>query len=129
MNEVNETPFTDAGAHPADAVASPTAGVREYLHYDLAVDVAGLAQRAGLSRFQILRAFKRRYGMPPYAYQLRARIGMAQRALTAGQAPADVAAELGFVDQSHLCRHFKRLVGVTPADYARATAVRRSRRL
>jgi len=76
----------------------------------------------GLSRFQALRAFKRHYGMPPHAYQLRVRVGLAQRSLRAGGQPAQVAAEYGFVDQSHLTRHFKRLVGVTPAQYQRVGA-------
>ena len=44
---------------------------------------------------------------------------MAQKSLREGVSPADVAAELGFVDQSHFTRHFKRLVGVTPARYVR----------
>jgi AraC-like DNA-binding protein len=43
----------------------------------------------------------------------------AQKSLREGLQPAHVAAEYGFVDQSHLTRHFKRLVGVTPAQYAR----------
>jgi AraC-like DNA-binding protein len=51
---------------------------------------------------------------------LRVRIGLAQRALRAGLPSADVAANHGFVDQSHFSRHFKQLVGVTPVAYARA---------
>jgi AraC-like DNA-binding protein len=72
----------------------------------------------GLSRHQAWRAFKRHYGLPPHDYQLRVRIGLAQRALREGRRAADIAADYGFVDQSHLCRHFKRLVGVTPSAYA-----------
>jgi AraC-like DNA-binding protein len=72
----------------------------------------------GVTRLQALRAFKRSYGLPPHAYALCVRVGLAQRALRAGTRAAHVAAELGFVDQSHLSRHFKRIVGVTPAAYA-----------
>ena len=46
-------------------------------------------------------------------------VGLAQKSLREGMPPAHVAAELGFVDQSHFTRHFKQLVGVTPAKYAR----------
>lgn len=88
------------------------------------VDLRTLAAQVGLSRFQALRAFKRHYGMPPHAYQLRVRVGLAQRSLRAGSQPAQVAAECGFVDQSHLTRHFKRVVGVTPAQYQRVGAGR-----
>ena len=95
--------------------------VRECLHHDAstALDLTSLAKQTGMSRFQALRAFKRRYGLPPHTYQLRVRLGLAQRSLRDGVQPAHVAAEYGFVDQSHLTRHFKRLIGVTPAQYAR----------
>ncbi len=40
--------------------------------------------------------------------------------LLAGVPPSDVAAHCGFVDQSHMTRHFKRIVGVTPSRYVRS---------
>jgi AraC-like DNA-binding protein len=83
------------------------------------VPLSELANETGLSRFQALRAFKRRFGLAPHAYQLRVRLGIAQKSLREGIPPAHVAAELGFVDQSHFTRHFKQLVGVTPARYVR----------
>ncbi len=42
----------------------------------------------------------------------------ARRLLRSRRRIADVAAATGFADQSHLNRHFKRLVGITPARYA-----------
>jgi AraC-like DNA-binding protein len=108
---------TNACADEADADR-----IRECLHYDETgtVDLERLAEQSRLNRFQVLRVFKHRYGLPPHAYQLRVRIGLAQRALRAGLAPADVAVAQGFVDQSHFSKHFKQLVGVTPSQYARA---------
>jgi AraC-like DNA-binding protein len=104
------------------------ARLREYLHDECSsnLDLATLAAQSGLSRFQALRAFKRHYGLPPHAYQLRVRVGLAQRSLRQGRQPARVAAECGFVDQSHMTRHFKRLVGVTPAQYQRLGGRHRS---
>lgn len=95
--------------------------VRECLQEDASatIDLTSLANQAGMSRFQALRAFKRRYGLPPHSYQLRVRLGLAQKSLRDGVQPAHVAAEYGFVDQSHLTRHFKRLVGVTPGAFVR----------
>jgi AraC-like DNA-binding protein len=98
-----------------------TARMRECLNEEgIDVDLATLAREAGLSRFQALRAFKRRYGLPPHAYQLCLRVSRARLMLLDGAAPADVAAHCGFVDQSHFNRHFKRIVGVTPTQYAAA---------
>jgi AraC-like DNA-binding protein len=106
----------------ADAQNPKTAErIRERLDADQseAVDLATLAREIGMSRFATLRAFKREFGVPPHAYRLRVRLGLARRSLRQGWKPADVAAEYGFVDQSHLTRHFRRLFGITPAEYAR----------
>jgi len=95
--------------------------MRECLNEEgINVDLETLAKRVGLSRFQALRAFKQRYGLPPHAYQLCLRMTHARSLLREGAAPADVAVHCGFADQSHFTRHFKRLNGVTPAQYARA---------
>jgi AraC-like DNA-binding protein len=78
---------------------------------------------AGMSRFQLLRRFKHRYGITPYAYQLQLKLAVARAALRAGKPPAAAAADGGFFDQAHLSRHFKRLIGVTPKQYALAGPV------
>ena len=121
-----------AGANDAKLQEGPairgTARMRECLHEEgLDIDLETLARRAGLNRFQALRAFKRRYGLPPHAYQICLRISLARRLLLAGAPPADVAVQCGFVDQSHFNRHFKRLVGVTPMTYAHANATSKRR--
>jgi AraC-like DNA-binding protein len=94
--------------------------VRDYLHAHAAdnVSLATLATLADLSPFQLCRAFRATYGMPPHHYLNRVRIDHARRLLAAGQPPAQVAAAAGFADQSHFGRHFKRLIGVTPGAYA-----------
>jgi len=93
--------------------------VRDYLHAHAAenVSLATLATLADLSPFQLCRAFRTTYGMPPHHYLIRARIDNARRLLAAGLPPAHVAAAVGFADQSHFGRHFKRLIGVTPGAY------------
>jgi AraC-like DNA-binding protein len=52
------------------------------------------------------------------------RVRRAKALLRAGRTPAEAAAEAGFSDQSHLTRHFKRLLGFTPGRYRRATSKR-----
>lgn len=81
-----------------------------------------LAVVAKLSRFHLLRMFTRRYGLPPHAYQIALRIARARRLLQQDVSPAVAASDVGFADQSHFTRHFKRLMGVTPARYAQAVA-------
>lgn len=99
------------------------ARMRECLNEEgLNVDLETLAKRAGVSRFQALRAFKQRYGLPPHAYQLCLRMNHARRLLLQGAPAADVALRCGFADQSHFNRHFKRFYAVTPMHYARSHA-------
>jgi hypothetical protein len=78
--------------------------------------------RAELSRFQANRQFKQRYGLPPHQYRMSVKIARAKQLLRTGASAASVAVTQGFTDQSHFTRHFKRLVGVTPRDYAGAVA-------
>ena len=81
-----------------------------------------LAQAAGVSRYQLLRAFARQLGLTPHAYILQRRLALARR-LIRGRTPlAEVAACTGFFDQSHLTRCFLRQFGVTPGRYASAGA-------
>lgn len=87
-------------------------------------DLTTLSEYWGRSRFSALRTFKRRFGLPPLSYQIHLRVEQAQMALRAGRRPARVAAECGFFDQSHLTRHFKRILGVTPSQYARSAECR-----
>jgi AraC-like DNA-binding protein len=95
--------------------------IRECLDEDRSgMNLTTLAKETGLSRFQVVRTFKRRYGMPPHAYQLALHLARARGLLLEGLAPATVAADCGFVDQSHFIRHFKQRFGVTPSGYISA---------
>jgi len=78
-----------------------------------------LAAHAGLDKFRLCRAFRAEVGMPPYAYLTRLRIMRAKQLLADGVKPGDVARQVGLYDQSQLNRHFRRLVGTTPGQYAR----------
>lgn len=80
-----------------------------------------LAELAGMSAFRTLRVFEQSTGMPPHAYLTQMRVARARRLLAQRIPPAQVAALVGFYDQSHLTRHFKRIVGVTPGQYAAGT--------
>ncbi len=74
-----------------------------------------LAEEAGLSRFQTLRAFARATGFTPHAYLLERRTQLARRLILGGNPLADAAAASGFSDQSHMTRAFRKRYGLTPA--------------
>lgn len=72
----------------------------------------------------LVRAFTREYGMPPHRYLTGRRVDLARRLLLAGRPAGDVAQLAGFYDQSHLTRHFHRMLGISPARFARSASSR-----
>lgn len=94
----------------------------DYLRADVRRNVSldELAAVAELSKYQFVRRFKAALGVPPHTFQIAQRVALARRLLERGEPPAEVASRAGFVDQSHLNRHFKPRLGMTPKQYALA---------
>lgn len=89
-----------------------------YLSRDLAVEGA----RLGWSPTHLIRSFSRTFGLPPHRYLISRRVDAARRHLLDGMPPSQVAATVGFCDQSHLHRHFTPLVGTTPGRFQRSAS-------
>jgi len=88
------------------------------------ITVAQIAQEVSLSEYHFIRLFKQHTGLSPHAYLLNQKIILAQRLLMRGIPIAEVAQEVGFVDQSHLSRHFQAIVAMTPGEFVRASGMR-----
>jgi AraC-like DNA-binding protein len=88
-------------------------------HVDRNVGLDELAAVAGIGKFRLVRAFRQRVGRPPHAVALAHRIRRARRLLEAGVPVAEIAALTGFADQSHLHRHFRPSLGLSPGEYRR----------
>ncbi|WP_252441452.1 helix-turn-helix domain-containing protein [Pseudonocardia humida] len=111
-------PRTAAARRPESPVADR---LRDLLDARL-TDPLPLREAAALldrSVPHLVRSFTRRHGLSPHAYVLGRRVEAARTRLLAGARPADVAVELGFHDQAHLTRHFRRHTSTTPGRYAR----------
>ena len=97
--------------------------VREYIdsHIGERISLDELARQAGVSRFHFARQFRLSTGESPMEYLRRIRIERSKSILqTRDSTIAEVAARLGFSDQSHFTRIFGRLVGVSPGSFARS---------
>lgn len=82
------------------------------------VELAALAQLAGLSQSHYCRAFKASTGMAPYQWQLQARVERAkQLLLNTNACLEDVAVATGFADAVHFGRTFRKMTGATPAAW------------
>lgn len=93
------------------------AEVVDYIHAHLAgqVTLAELAAVAGVSESHFTRVFRASTGESPHRYVTQRRLEYARRQLTRTDRPiADIAAEAGFADQSHLTRTMRRYDGATP---------------
>ncbi|WP_433058209.1 AraC family ligand binding domain-containing protein [Dactylosporangium sp. CS-033363] len=111
-------------------VSDPAAGrkvaeIRDRLLADLrcAPSLRELAAGVELSPFHMLRVFREATGFPPHAWLVLERVCHARHLLAAGRTPAEVAGIVGFADQAHLTRWFKRVTGVTPAAFRNAARV------
>lgn len=81
------------------------------------ISLDDLAAAVGIGKFRLVRLFRERTGLPPHALQIAHRVRLARLLLESGQPIADAALAVGFTDQSHLHRHFRRTLGMTPAEY------------
>jgi AraC-like DNA-binding protein len=124
--------FTMVRRYASQRVAAPPlsgggapARVRDLLHDRFAEDLSAddLAGAVGLSRFQLYRQFRERYGVTPSAYLRQVRLREARRRLASGAAIAEAAFATGFADQSHLTRWFRRTYGITPHVYQQGRSV------
>jgi AraC family transcriptional regulator len=106
---------------PPAAVLRVVELMRQRLTEPLTLDE--LAEAAGLSPFHFARQFKTATGHPPHDYLIRLRVDRAQELIRQNGRNWNLAAianESGFADQSHMARHFRRVLGVTPGAFAEA---------
>lgn len=103
----------------AQPVSSAVGGALRIIEtaYAQPLSIEALAAAAGLSVSRFAARFRNELGVSPHRYLCLVRVRRAQDLLRAGLPPSVVATEVGFFDQSHLCRHFRRVLGRTPRDY------------
>ena len=111
------------GACAPDAPEDEIGGVEAihaYLldHVREEITLNKLERVSGLNKFLIIRNFKRQFVTTPAAFHLQCRVAEAKELLSQGADVLDVTEELGFYDQAHFIREFKKMYGVTPGRYA-----------
>ncbi|NEQ55058.1 MAG: helix-turn-helix transcriptional regulator [Leptolyngbya sp. SIO3F4] len=86
---------------------------------DQTIKLEDLAKLLGMSQFYFCRLFRDSMGMPPHQYVIAQRIERAKNLLRQSNqlSIAEIALTSGFSNQSHLCKHFRKLVGTTPNAY------------
>ena len=113
--------YTDINAHPIQIKQEKPIIrlIKEYLHDNFSSNICleQLVKITNLNRSYLIRLFRDAAGLPPYAYLTQIRVERAKQLLRRGESVADVAIAVAMSDQSHLSRHFKRIVGIAPGRY------------
>jgi AraC-like DNA-binding protein len=114
-NDVRARPAVEASV-----TVVPYPAILEHIRQNVSrrIGVDELAAIACISVFELCRAFRRERATTPYRLVLDVRLRHASVLLGAGATIAETAVQTGFADQSHFTRHFKRLTGMTPRQYA-----------
>lgn len=113
---------------PDPEVARVSQWVLGIIHDREITRVEQLAERAGMNTRALQRLFRDYVGVSPKWVIARYRLHEALERLGEGLSCdwPRLAQDLGYYDQAHLIRDFKRMVGVTPAEYARGRAIARA---
>ncbi|HEX6441193.1 MAG TPA: helix-turn-helix domain-containing protein [Stellaceae bacterium] len=107
------------GGLPPAAIRRVFEYVDVHLHTNIElIDLSGIV---GLSMFHFARQFKQSTGVAPHHYLVRRRVERARELLgRTDLSLSEIAFATGFSDQSHLTRHFRQLIGMTPGQFRRA---------
>lgn len=114
--EFGEDGAADAPESPGDAVQAIHAYIVDHASEEITLEK--LERISGLNRFSIIRSFKKQYVTTPAAFHLQCRVAQAKELMRKGAGVLDACAALGFYDQAHFIREFKKMYGVTPGKYA-----------
>lgn len=94
--------------------------ITEYInqHLDRDLKVFELAAIAQISPYHFIRLFKNATNQTPHQYVLHQRVEKAKCLLRhKNSSISEIAFSVGFCDQSHFTKCFKRITGITPKEY------------
>jgi AraC-like DNA-binding protein len=92
---------------------------KDMLHVNLenVLKLDEICKELDLSKFQFIRLFKAHTGITPYQYFLNCKIERAKQLIEKNGDIYSAVAECGFVDLTHLNKHFKSVYGTTAFEY------------
>lgn len=115
-------PASENGSKLREAVRRVKPYVEDCYREDLSLQ--SVADRFDIDKYQLSRAFKQEFGVNYWAYVVQVRMNKAAELLTGTNWRNNhIAEQIGFVDESHFSRAFKKHFGVTPKEY-RASSIR-----
>lgn len=117
------------GSRPGALAHWQIVRVRAFIeeNLDSNICVSDLSAVARLSPAHFSRSFKQAFGEPPHAYAIKRRLERACHLMaTTSESLSEIALSVGFADQAHLCRLFRRTFGQSPSIWRRGHKSRAS---
>lgn len=87
---------------------------------EMELSIADMSQRVNISSYHLIRKFSSENGLTPHKFQMQCRIRKAQELLREGYRVIEVAQMVGFCDQSHMDRVFRKQLGISPEEYIKS---------
>lgn len=109
--DVNDSEIVDINSLPSRVLDFLVSNYKDDIQLNM------LEKRFGINRFTIIRNFKRAFNTTPRAYQLQLKVAEAKNLLAKGVDVFDICQIVGFYDQAHFIREFKKMHGITPLAY------------
>lgn len=105
--------------------SEPSAEMKNISHFRTFLDyetfenfsLENAAAKFGVDKYKFLRLFKAETGLTPNNYIILKRIEKCKELLKSQNDLLGIAIELGFYDATHLCKHFKKITGISPIVY------------
>ncbi|WP_431803227.1 AraC family ligand binding domain-containing protein [Halobacillus andaensis] len=112
---LTQTNFTKDPANESSRISK----AKEIIHASLekGLKLEEISQELGLSKYQFIRLFKTHTGISPYQYYLNGKIERAKQMIEKSGDIYSAVADCGFVDLTHLNKHFKCVYGTTAFEY------------
>ncbi len=93
-------------------IINSTEYIKDNLGSNLCLD--DISKKSSLSKYHFLRIFKKNIGLTPHHYIIMQRVNKAKELIINGQSLMDVSSNVGFSDQSHFIRNFRKMYGYSP---------------
>ena len=115
--------FTQYGStkkEPLDKLCFKSSSLaKDFIHdnFKFNPSLTDLEKVSNCSKFQLIRSFKKNFGITPHQYLLLVKIIHAKNLLSKGASCVNASLACGFYDQSHFTRNFKKAFGISPSNY------------
>ncbi len=78
-----------------------------------------IALSVNVSKYHLVRVFKKEVGVTPNQYYIQNKLRIVKKEILTQQSESVIASDLNYADQSHLCRQFKQMMGISLQEYKR----------